>query len=153
MENEPCRRSSALQEPFHWKSAGGRPDVSPARKRTPSRCCSLSAALLEFAHFFETWSYSKRARSLNIWPSLNTEPALSQISEETLESLKLHEKNFECQTTPEPTKQQQKDIPRVTSRDKDTRNSFKPQISDHFNLKASIKQPLFRRIVSYLSLK
>ncbi len=21
------------QEPFHWKSAGGRPDVSPAKKR------------------------------------------------------------------------------------------------------------------------
>ncbi len=35
MENEPCKRSSALQELFNWKSAGGRPDVSPSKKRTP----------------------------------------------------------------------------------------------------------------------
>ncbi len=50
-------------------------------------------ALLENCAFLETWSCSKRAPSLNIWPSLNIEPTLSQISEETLESLKLRERN------------------------------------------------------------
>ncbi len=147
MENEPCRRSSALQEPFHWKSAGGRPDVSPARKRTPSLSLSLSAALLE-------WSYSKRACSLKIWPSLNIEPTSSQISEETLESLKLRNsrKNSSASNNTEQPNQQ-KGIPRVTSRN-DAWNSFNQPGNEttdqrHFNLKASIKQPLFRWNWSY----
>ncbi len=57
-------------------------------------CCSLSLlSLLENHALLETWRCSKRAPSLNIWPSLNIEPTLSQISEETLESLKLRERN------------------------------------------------------------
>ncbi len=88
-----------LQEPFHWKSTGGRPDVSPSKKRIPA----LSLALcLEIARFFETWSYSKkRLAALTSRPSLKIEPTSRQISEESLESLKLRERNFKHQTTPE----------------------------------------------------
>ncbi len=129
-----CRRSSVYRNPFigralvdaltsvHLKSG---PPLSAWKSRVSLK---LGAAPEELA-------------ALTSRPSLNIEPTSSQISEETLESLKLREKNFERQTTPEPTKQQQKDIPRVMSRDDDTRNSFKPQ--RHFNLKAGIKQPLF----------
>ncbi len=126
------------QEPFHWKSAGGRPDVSPSKKRTPLALALLSA---RNRAFLETWICSKRAPSLNIWPSLNIEPTLSQISEETLESLKLRErnsrKNFERQTAPSkpPEGHPQSD---VTQR----RAEFPQATQRHFNLKASIKQPL-----------
>ncbi len=41
------------QEPFHWKSAGGRPDVSPSKKRTPSTSLSLSALCLKVACFLK----------------------------------------------------------------------------------------------------
>ncbi len=133
-----CRRSSVYRNPFigralvdaltsvHLKSE---PPLSALLSAWKSRVSlKLGAAPEELA-------------ALTSRRSLNIEPTSSQISEETLESLKLREKNFERQTTPEPTKQQQKDIPRVTSRDDNTRNSFKPQ--RHFNLKAGIKQPLF----------
>ncbi len=51
------------QEPFHWKSAGGRPDVSPAKKTDP---LALARSLLEIARFFEIWSCSKGALAFNI---------------------------------------------------------------------------------------
>ncbi len=81
MENEPC-----LQEPFHWKSAGGRPDVSPARKRTP---LTPSLSLLENRASLKLGAAPEELAALTSRPSLNIEPTSSQISEETLESLKL----------------------------------------------------------------
>ncbi len=84
--------------------------------------------------------------AFNIWPSLNIEPTLSQISEETLENLKLRERNSrasnstQSQTSPE-------------WRHATTTRGIPSSHTDHFNLKASIKQPLFRWNWSYLSLK
>ncbi len=126
-------------------------------KNGPQLSLWRSLSLLANRALLETWSCSKRAPSLNIWPSLNIEPTLSQISEETLESLKLREKNFEHQTAPS-SQQPTKGIPRVTSRDKDTRDSFNQPGNEttdqrHLNLKTSIKQPLFHWNWSYLSLK
>ncbi len=107
-------------------------------KLTPS-CCSVLCSLLENRASLKLGATPKELAALTSRPSLNIEPTSSQISEETLESLKLREKNFECQTTPEPTKQQQKDIPTsdITQRRGD---SVKPR---HFNLKASTKQNLY----------
>ncbi len=114
----------------------------------PPRSLSLSLLLCL------KWSYSKRACSLKIWPSLNIEPTSSQISEETLESLKLRNsrKNSSASNNTEQPNQQ-KGIPRVTSRN-DAWNSFNQPGNEttdqrHFNLKASIKQPLFRWNWSY----
>ncbi len=109
-------------------------------------------SLLESRAFLETWSCSKRAPSLNIWPSLNIELTLSQISEETLESLKLRErnsrKNFERQTAPS---KPPKGIPRVTSRDEDTRDPLEPYRS--FQLKSKYQTKSLKwlnRVVFYL---
>ncbi len=109
------------QEPFHWKSAGGRPDVSPSKKRTPLSLC------LKITRFLKLGSAPEELSTFNIWPSLNIEPTLSQISEETLESLKLRERNSRGQTAPR-ANQPTKGIPRVTSRN-DARDSLKPHRS------------------------
>ncbi len=92
MENEPCRRSSVYKDNLIGGSLWGL-DGRPLVNTLWHRLRSLSAAQLENRAFLETWSCSKRAPSLNIWPSLNIEPTFSQISEETLESLKLRERN------------------------------------------------------------
>ncbi len=108
-------------------------------KLTPSCSLSLSLSLcLEIVRFFENWSYSnKSSQPLTSRPSLKIEPTSRQISEETLENLKLREKNFEHQTTPS----NQSSNNRMTSRNATTRGvssqETKRQISDHFNLKAS----------------
>ncbi len=113
------------------------------KNRPPSlSLCSLLSA--RNRTFLETWSCSKRAPSLNIWPSLNTEPTLSQISEETLESLKLRErnsrKNSERQTAPSkpPEGHPQSDVTRRGHA------GFLQATQCHFNLKASIKQNLYK---------
>ncbi len=130
-------------QPGWWKPLGVErkaSDVSPFKKRIPA-LCSLSLLLLEIAHFFETGLLQK-ARSHNIWPSLKIEPTPRQISEETLESLKLREKNFERQTTPS-SQTNRRASPRVASHDdKDRRDSLQPGDQRHFNLKASTKQNL-----------
>ncbi len=107
-------------------------------KLTPS---TLSLSLcLQIARFLKLGNCSKRAPSLNIWPSLNIEPTLSQISEEeTLESLKLCERNSRASNSTEQPNNQ-KGIPRVTSRDDDTWDSFNQPGNEttdqrHFNLK------------------
>ncbi len=41
------------QEPFHWKSTGGCPDVSPSKKRMPSLSLALSALCLQIARFLK----------------------------------------------------------------------------------------------------
>ncbi len=101
MENEPCRRSSVYKNYFIGRASSGRDRKLRSKILTPS---SLTLSLLSARNrvFLETWSCSKRAPSLNIWPSLNIEPTLSQISEETLESLRERNsrKNFERQTAP-----------------------------------------------------
>ncbi len=114
------------QEPFHWKSAGGRPDVSPSKKRTPALSLLSLLLCLKIARFLILGAAPEELSAFIIWPSLNIEPTLSQISEETLESLKLREKNFERQTAP--SNQQPKGIPRVMSRN-DARDSLKPHRS------------------------
>ncbi len=137
------------QEPFHWKSDGGRPDVSPSKKRPPLSL-ALSAALLENRALLETWSCSKRAPSLNIWPSLNIEPTLSQISEETLESLKLRERNSRASNS---TQRQPTNNRRASPEwHHATTRGIPSSHTDHLN-KSSIKQPLFCWNWSYLSLK
>ncbi len=95
----------------------------------PSLSLALCSLLANRA-FLETWSCSKRAPSLNIWPSLNIEPTHSQISEETLESLKLRERNSRASnSTQSQPRNNQKGNPRVTSRDKDTQDSLEPHRS------------------------
>ncbi len=48
MENEPCRRSSALQELFHWKSIEWEGLKSPSKILTPSSLLSArNRAFLE----------------------------------------------------------------------------------------------------------
>ncbi len=142
MENEPCRRSSVYKNYFIGRASSGRDRNLRSKILTPS---SLTlSALLESRAFLETWSCSKRAPSLNIWPSLNIEPTLSQISEETLESLKLRErnsrKNFEHQTAPSkpPEGHPQSDVTRRGHA------GFLQATQRHFNLKASIKQNLYK---------
>ncbi len=108
------------------------------RSKTDSQH-SVSLSLLANRALLETWNCSKRAPSLNIWPSLNIEPTLSQISEETLESLKLCERNSRASNSTEQPNNQ-KGIPRVTSRDDDTWDSFNQPGNEttdqrHFNLK------------------
>ncbi len=141
-----CRRSSVYRNPFIGRALVDALTSVHLKSGPP-----LSAALCSAwkSRFFETWSYSKRARSLNIWPSLNIEPTSSQISEETLKSLKLRNsrKNSRASNNTEQSNQQ-KGIPRVTSRDDDRRNSFNQPGNEttdqrHFNLKAGIKQNLY----------
>ncbi len=106
------------------------PQLSLWRSRSLQKNCVL----------LETWSCSKRAPSLNIWPSLNIEPTLSQISEETLESLKLRERNSRASNSTEQPNNQRRASP-VTSRDDDdTRDSFNQPGNEttdqrHLNLK------------------
>ncbi len=55
------------QEPFHWKSAGGRPDVSPSKKRTPPLSLSLSLSLalcLQIARFLKLGAAPKELLAL-----------------------------------------------------------------------------------------
>ncbi len=119
MENEPCRRSSVYKNYFIGRASSGRDRNLRSKILTPS---SRSLSLLEIARFLKLGAAPEELSAFTFWPSLNIEPTRSQISEETLESLKLHEKNFERQTAPS---KQQKGIPRVTSRN-DARNSLKP---------------------------
>ncbi len=116
-------------------------------KLTPSCSRSLSALLENRASL--SWSCSKKKlAALTSRPSLNIEPTSSQTSEETLESLKLRNsrKNSRASNNTEQSNQQ-KGIPRVTSRD-DRRNSLNQPGNEttdqrHFNLKAGIKQNLY----------
>ncbi len=102
-------------------------------KNGPPRSRSLSALCLKIARC------SKRAPSLNIWPSSNIEPTLSQISEETLESLKLRERNSRASnSTQSQTTRGASPEWRHATRTRGIPSSH----TDHFNLKASIKQPL-----------
>ncbi len=108
---------------------------------------SLSGALalcLKIARFLKLGAAPKELLALTSGQALNIEPTLSQISEETLESLKLRErnsrKNFERQTALS-SQTTTKGIPRVTSRN-DARDSLKPHRSSQ--LKASIKQNLYK---------
>ncbi len=104
----------------------------------------LSRSLcLKIARFLKLGAAAEELSAFNIWPSLNIEPTLSQISEEILESLKLCErnsrKNFERQTAPS-SQQPTKGIPRVTSRDDDMQDSVNQPGNEttdqrHFNLK------------------
>ncbi len=127
MENEPCRRSSVYRNPFIGRALVDAL-TSVHLKSGPPLSSRTLCSLLEIARFLETWSYSKGALALTFRPSLNIEPTLSQISEDTLESLKLRERNSRknsraSNNTEQPN--QQKGIPRVTSR-KDELNSLKP---------------------------
>ncbi len=115
-----CRRSSVYRNPFIGRALVDALTSVHLKSGPPLSALSL----LENRASLKLGATPKELAALTSRPSLNIEPTSSQISEETLESLKLREKNFECQTTPEPTKQQQKDIPRVTSRDDDRWNSF-----------------------------
>ncbi len=138
MENEPCRRSSVYKNYFIGRASSGRDRNLWSKILTPS-------SLLGNRAFLETWSCSKRAPSLNIW-SLNIEPTPSQISEETLESLKLRErnsrKNFERQTAPRANQATTEGHPQS---DVTQRCAKFPQATQrHFNLKASIKQNLYK---------
>ncbi len=148
MENEPCRRSSVYKNYFIGRASSGRDRNLRSKILTPS---SRSLSLLEIARFLKLGAAPEELAAFNIWLSLNIEPTSSQISEETLESLKLRErnsrKNFERQSAPSKTTeghpqsdvtQQRAEFPQATQR--------------HFNLKASIKQPLkwLNRVVFYL---
>ncbi len=153
MENEPCRRSSVYKNYFIGRASSGRDRNLRSKILTPSSL-TLSALCLKIA-LLETWSCSKQAPSLNIWPSLNIEPTLSQISEETLESLKLRErnsrKNFERQTAPSkpPEGHPQSD---VTQRG---HAGFLQATQRHFNLKKQVSNKISIKWLnwSYLSLK
>ncbi len=139
MENEPCRRSSVYKDNLIGGSLwglDGRPLVKTLWHRPLSLC-----SLLENRAFLETWSCSKRAPSLNIWPSLNIEPTLSQISEETLESLKLRERNSRASNS---TQSQPSNNRRASPewRHATRTRGIPSSHTDPFNLKASIKQNL-----------
>ncbi len=97
---------------------------------------SLCSLCLKIARFLKLGAAPEELSAFNIWPSLNIEPTPSQISEETLESLKLR---FERQTAQ--SSQQPKGIPRVTLRN-DARDSLKPhrssqlkQVSNEISIK------------------
>ncbi len=101
MENEPCRWSFVYRNPFIGRALVDALTSVPLKSGSPLSL-SLSALCLEIARFFETWSYSKKKlAALTSRPSLKIEPTSRQISEETLESLNLRERNFKHQTTPE----------------------------------------------------
>ncbi len=100
-------------------------------------CCSLSLLLcLKIACFLKLGAAPEELSAFNIWPSLNIEPTLSQISEETLESLKLREKNFECQTAPS-SQQPTKGMSRNDAWDslKPHRSSQLKQVSNRISIK------------------
>ncbi len=92
-----------------WKPLGVErkaSDISPFKKRIPALFLALSlSALLCSARksrvSLKLGALQQKLAAFNIWPSLNTEPTLRQISEETLEGLKLRERNFKHRTTPE----------------------------------------------------
>ncbi len=73
---------------------------------------------------------------------MNIEPTLSQISEETLESLKLRERNSRDVKQPRANQATTEGHPQsdVTQR----RAEFLQATQRHFNLKASIKQNLYK---------
>ncbi len=72
------------------------------RPKTDSQPLSLSlSALLGNRALLWNWGYSKKLAAITPGRVLKIEPTLRQISEETLESLKLRERNFKHRTTPE----------------------------------------------------
>ncbi len=113
-------------------------------KNRPPR--SLSLSLLEIVRFLKLGAAPEELAAFTIWPSFNIEPTPSQISEETLESLKLRErnsrKNFERQTAPRANQATTEGHPQsdVTQQ----RAKFPQATQRHFNLKASIKQNLYK---------
>ncbi len=142
MENEPCRRSSVHRNHLIGRASSGRDRNLRSKILTPSSL-TLSALCSKSHVFLKLGAAPEELAAFNIWPSLNIEPTSSQISEETLESLKLRErnsrKNFERQTAPSKTTEghPQSD---VTQR----RAEFPQATQRHFNLKASIKQNLYK---------
>ncbi len=136
---------------FIGRASSGR-DRNLWSKTDSQLLLSALSAPLENRASLKLGATSKELAALTSRPSLNIEPTSSQISEETLESLKLREKNFERQTTPEPTKQQQKDIPRVTSRN-DTRNSLEPQRSFQLKSRYQTTSILLNRVVFISTVK
>ncbi len=138
MENEPCRLSSAPQELFHWKSIeweGPKPPVWNTDSQL-SALCSKSRVSLKLG------ANPKELAALTSRPSLNIELTLSQISEETLESLKLRERNSRASSNPRANQATTEGHPQsdVTQR----RAEFLQATQRHFNLKASIKQNLYK---------
>ncbi len=87
MENEPCRRSSVYRNPFIGRALVDAL-TSVHLKSGPPALGSLSA-LLENRASLKLGAAPEELAALTSRPSLNIEPTSSQISEETLESLKL----------------------------------------------------------------
>ncbi len=110
------------------------------KKMDPSSLALPLLLCLKIAHFLKLGAAPEELSAFNIWPSLNIEPTLSQISEETLESLKLRERNSRASnsTQSQPTNKghPQSD---VTQR----RAGF-PQATQIISTKASIKQNLYK---------
>ncbi len=129
---------------FIGRASSGRDRI--LRSKTDSQLLSLSLCCLKFALLWNLELLQKKLAALTSRPSLKTEPTSRQISEETLESLKLRERNFKHQTTPEqpvkPTEGHPQEWRHATTRGVSSQET-KRQISDHFNLKASTKQNLY----------
>ncbi len=145
MENEPCRWSSGYKDNLIGGSLwglNGRPLVNTLWHRL----LSLSLSAWKSRASLKLGATPKKSLQPKSRPSLKIEPTSHQISEETLESLKLRERNFKHQTTPEqpvkPTEGHPQEWLHATTRGVSSQET-KRQISDHFNLKASTKQNLY----------
>ncbi len=146
MENEPCRWTSVQRDNLVGGSLwglNGRPLTSVPLKSGTPLSLALSLFCSEMARFF--WNSELRQQKLaafNTWPSLKIEPTLRQISAETLESLKLRERNFKHRTTPEqpvkPTEGHPQEWRHVTrTRGIPSTSGKRKSDQRHFNLKAS----------------
>ncbi len=101
MENEPCRWSFVYRNPFIGRALVDALTSVPLKSGSPlSPTLSLLSAWKSRASL-KIGATPKKLAALTSRPSLKIEPTSRQISEETLGSLKLRERNFKHQTTPE----------------------------------------------------
>ncbi len=121
---------------FIGRASSGRNRNLRSKILTPSSLCSL----LEIAHFVKLGATPKELAALTSRSSLNIELTLSHISEETLESLKLCERNSRVSNNPRANQATTEGHPQsdVTQRHAE----FLQATQRHFKLKASIKQNL-----------
>ncbi len=140
-------------QPGWWKPLGVErkaSDVSPFKKRIPA-LCSLALCSAWKSRFLKLLAAITSGRVSN------TEPTLRQISEETLESLKLRERNFKHRTTPEqpvkPTEGHPQEWRHATTTGRIPSTSGKRKTSASFQLKSKVSNNLYSAELVELSPK
>ncbi len=128
------------QEPFHWKSAGGRPDVSPSKKTDPLALALCS--LLKIACFLKLGAAPNELLALTSGRVWTLNQHLVKSLKKPLKVWSYAKGTQERQTAPRANQATTEGHPQsdVTQQ----RAEFPQATQRHFNLKASTKQNLYK---------